>query len=270
MTTCIPPFLRYPGSKRRMLNFLCNYLPKKKDIQGRFVEPFVGGGAIYFYLRPHRALLADINDELITIYRGIKFHPQSVWRFYRNFPAGKRAYKNIREMEHEALPLSKKAARSLYLNRTCFKGMWRHNQAGKFNVGYGGEGRRWALSRQDLQAISCALRPAALKASDFEEIVMDTTSYDFLFLDPPYRPGAREQTNEHYAGRQFSFSDHQRLSAALKWADRQGIPWAMTTSSHPDIKRLFKSFRIVPLPRGTGPKPGILISDSGEVLIANR
>src|SRR5258708_101036 len=89
-------FLRYPGGKRRMLAFLSNHLPTAKQISGRFIEPFVGGGAIYFYLRPKKALLADLNTELIDLYRGISDNPDRVWRIYRTYPRGKTAYQRIR------------------------------------------------------------------------------------------------------------------------------------------------------------------------------
>lgn len=116
-----------------MLTFLSAHLPQPKLIPGRFIEPFVGGGALYFHLRPKRAILADLNTELIDIYRGIKENPDRVWRIYRSFPGTKRAYKQIRDCDSSSLTLYQKAARSLYLNRTCFKGMWRHNRQEAFD-----------------------------------------------------------------------------------------------------------------------------------------
>lgn len=119
-----------------MLFFLGEHLPKAASITGKFIEPFVGGGAIYFYLQPRNALLCDLNKELIELYRGICESPDRVWRIYRGYPRGKSAYKRIRAAIVEDLTLPQRAARSLYLNRTCFKGMWRHNLEGRFNVGY--------------------------------------------------------------------------------------------------------------------------------------
>jgi DNA adenine methylase len=266
----ILPFLRYPGGKRRMLDFLSEHLPSHCDVEDRFIEPFVGGGAIYFYLRPKRAVLSDLNSELITIYKGIKTHPERVWRLYRSFPSGKTGYKAIRMLDSSKLGLAQNAARSLYLNRTCFKGMWRHNLLGKFNVGYGGEARRWAVSRKRLFEISKALKTAVLRVSDFESVINSATTRDFLFLDPPYRPGAKEQINGHYVGKQFTFSDHQRLAKALILADRKGVRWAMTTSAHADIRALFRGFRLVKVPKGTGRSPGIMAASPGEVLILNN
>jgi DNA adenine methylase len=262
-------FLRYPGSKRRMLAFLSEYLPASKTITGRFIEPFVGGGAIYFHLQPKHALLADLNPELIDIYRGIAKNPDRVWRIYREYPRGKTAYKRIRAANVEDLSLSQRAARSLYLNRTCFKGMWRHNLAGRFNVGYGGESRRWVIARKNLFDISKLLSAARLKCCDFEPTIFAAMSGDYLFVDPPYRPGAKEQTTEHYTGRQFAFRDHKRLAAALRAADKRNVRWSLTISSHPDILELYRGFSVTNIPRGTGRQIGSLATNSGEVLVAN-
>src|ERR1700761_2555476 len=108
----IPSFLRYPGGKRRMLDFLSDHLPTRQQIEGRFIEPFVGGGAIYFFLRPYRALLSDLNEELISIYWGLKFHPKRVWQLYSTFPSGKRGYNAVRKLNPIQLGPAQKAARS--------------------------------------------------------------------------------------------------------------------------------------------------------------
>ena len=252
-----------------MLAFLSKYLPLPKTITGRFIEPFVGGGAIYFYLQPKHALLADLNAELIELYRGIARNPDRVWRIYKGYPRGKAAYKRIRAASVESLSLSQRAARSLYLNRTCFKGMWRHNLAGRFNVGYGGETRRSVIGRKDLFTISELLSAARLRCCDFEPTISSATSGDYLFVDPPYRPGAKEQTTEHYAGRQFTFRDHKRLASALRSAHKRNVRWSLTISSHPDILALYCGFSVTSIPRGTGRHIGSITSNSGEVLIAN-
>jgi DNA adenine methylase len=262
-------FLRYPGSKRRVLSFLTERLPSKAQILGKFVEPFVGGGAIYFCLQPRKAVLADLNRELVDIYLGICRNPDSVWRFYRTFPATKAGYRKIRSLDHDELSRSRRAASSLYLNRTCFKGMWRHNNKGRFNVGYGGQSRRWAISRKDLFRISELLTNAEILCSDFERTVSTANANDFVFLDPPYRPGAKEQVHSHYGCEQFSFADQQRLSSCLIAADKKGIRWSMTNSAHRAVRKMYKGFRQTLLPSGTGRRIGEMIKHPGEVLISN-
>lgn len=262
-------FLRYPGGKQRLLGFLMQYLPSQESTKGRYVEPFVGGGAVFFALKPRRALLSDINSELIDLYRGLRHSPMKVWEIFQAYPTTKRAYYEIRNSRFGKMDLPSRAARTLYLNRTCFKGMWRHNSNGHFNVGYGGQDRRWVVSRETLVEISKKLKSACLRCCDFEEIIDGCSGGDFIFVDPPYRPGERQLTNDHYANGRFSFCDHKRLANALKKATRKGINWAMTTSSHPDILHLFRRNKIISLPQGTGRGPGILTTNSGEVLVHN-
>lgn len=262
-------FLRYPGGKQRLLNSLLPYLPSGRSLNGMFVEPFVGSGAAFFALNPKRALLADINSELIDLYRGIRNYPLKVWKIFKSFPTTKKAYYKIRALNLDSLDLASRSARTLYLNRTCFKGMWRHNSNGEFNVGYGGQARRWAINKETLIEASMRLKYTSLKCSDFEEIIRTCTKGDFIFVDPPYRPGEREMTHAHYTHHKFSFDDHKRLAATLKTASQKKIPWAVTISVHPEILSLYRGNRIIPLPKGTGQKPGILTDKSGEVLICN-
>jgi len=90
-----------------------------------------------------------------------------------------------------------------------------------------------------------------------------------VFLDPPYRPGAKEQIHAHYGSQQFRFRDHIRLSQSLHRADKRSVPWAITISDHPEVLRLYRKFHIKPIPRGTGPSIGSLSARGGEVLISN-
>jgi len=252
-----------------MLAFLSEHLPSPSELRGKFIEPFVGGGAVYFHLQPKRALLADLNLELIDLYRALQTSPERVWAIYRTFPTTKKAYKKIRDWDDRLLTPLQNAARLLYLNRTCFKGMWRHNLDGKFNVGYGGQSRRWCLQRKDLLFAGSSLKSAKLACSDFQPVIAHAQPDDFLFLDPPYRPGEREQIHDHYIGRRFSFQDHCRLAECLVAAHKRRVGWALTISNHSDIVRLYRNFSITPIPRGTGAQIGAIAARSGEVLITN-
>jgi DNA adenine methylase len=263
-------FLRYPGGKGRLLSFLVRHLPTKEEIAGNYVEPFVGGGSVFLYIKPTNALISDLNAELINLYRGIKLYPHKVWETFKSFPAGKKSYYLVRDTRSDKKSLYFKAARTLYLNRTCFKGMWRHNPQGNFNVGYGGEERRWVVTHESIIELSKIFRKAEITNKDFEIVIKSASKNDFIFLDPPYKPGGKDLNEIHYSHRRFLFSEQIRLSKALKSLPKsKNIRWAMTNSSHEEILKLYDGFNIKKIPLGTGDRPGILTKNSNEVLITN-
>ena len=264
----ITRFLRYPGGKRRILTFLMQHLPCAEDIKGRYLEPFVGSGAVFFSLSPRKAILSDINPDLIDLLLGIQKFPQDVWKIYQSFGSSKSDYQMIRgDMTLESI--QERAARVLYLSRTCFKGMWRTNKQGQFNVGYGGEDRRWVINEHNLIDVSKALKPARIKCVDFEKTVRQAKAGDFIFLDPPYKPGYKYATNDHYGDKAFDLDDQRRLANALRWASENKISWAMTNTSHRDVVKLYSGYYKLNLSTGTGSKPGLLVDKPGEALIAN-
>lgn len=263
-------FLRYPGGKRRMLQYLIDHFPRAKELQGRYIEPFVGGGSVYLFLNYKKSLIADLNSELIDLYNGVKNHPGKVWDAYSSFPKGKRSYYKIRDESLNGSSLSYRAARTLYLNRTCFKGMWRHNKNGKFNVGYGGEARRAVIFFEDLKRLSSLLKRSEVRHSDYEETLNDCSKDDFVFLDPPYKPGARDMLNSHYINGTFLMADQERLAEVLiRQSKDRKFRWAMTNSDHPDIRCIYKKYTINRIPVGTGKQPGVVTRKAKEILVTN-
>jgi DNA adenine methylase len=262
-------FLRYPGGKHRKIKYILPYLPRHDEIKGYFIEPFVGGGAVFFALNPKKAFLSDINQDLIDLYLGIKQFPKKIWEIFKSFPSDRDSYYNIRDMKIKNRTLAFHAARLLYLNRTCFKGMWRHDAKGKFNVGYGGQDRRWIINLNNLMKVSELLNNIPLVCSDFEPIIRSAEKNDFIFLDPPYKPGKSELINLHYTYNQFTYKDHRRLAKVLKSSTNKGVRWAMTISSHPEIIKLYDDNKIISIPIGEMKRLEILKKNSGEVLICN-
>ena len=261
-------FLRYPGGKGRLMSHISQRLPKD-EIRGRYMEPFVGGGSVFFHSKPDQAILSDLNSELIELYRSIKRYPHKVWEALEALPSGKKAYYEVRSRHGEGRVYDR-AARTLYLNRTCFKGMWRHNPQGQFNVGYGGEDRRWAVTHDNLIEVSRALRTATILHADFAEIIEDAKRGDFLFLDPPYKPGEKDFGEQHYVNRRFTYEEQVRLATSIDKALRKKkFRFLMTNSSHREIRRLYKGFKIRTIKIGTGDRPGILAAKGNEILISN-
>lgn len=264
-------FLRYPGGKSRLLSFLVRYLPSKSQIEGRYIEPFVGGGSVFLFIQPTNAIISDLNKELIELYKGIKKYPNKVWKTFNSFPEGKKAYYEIRDNDNYLdKPMYYRAARTLYLNRTCFKGMWRHNLDGNFNVGYGGEERRWVITHENILELSRCFRNTEIIHSDFEKVLHNVQDGDFVFLDPPYKPGEKEMDDEHYINGKFSFDEQIRLSKVLKEiSSKKKIKWIMTNSSHSEIRKLYTDFKIIKIPKGTGDVVGVTTNKSKEILITN-
>jgi DNA adenine methylase len=249
-------FLRYPGGKQRLLNNFIPLLPSVSEIVN-YVEPFLGGGAVFFHVQPNRAVLADINQELIQLYLGVKHHPTKIWKAFSTFPATKSGYYEVRDMPLNSLDIPTREARILYLNRTCFKGMWRHNASGRFNVGYGGEDRRGVISKSDLMEVSRRLKKARVICRDFEEVIGSCKAGDFVFVDPPYCPGEREMFHAHYTYGKFDFEQQKRLAVVLHAATKKNVRWLMTNSNHNDIISLYTDHRCVPFFKGTGGLPPI-------------
>jgi len=232
------------------------------------LEPFVGSGAVYFSIAPRQATIADINPDLIDLFIGIKLFPKDVWAIYQSFGNSKRDFERIRgNLAFEGI--QQKAARVLYLNRTCFKGMWRTNRQGQFNVGYGGQDRRWVINEQNLIDVSLALKHARIKRIDFETTIKSAKAGDFIFADPPYKPGYKHETNSHYVDKAFDIEEQRRLADTLHWASKNNIHWAMTNTSHRDVVKFYSGCYKLKLPTGTGNLPGLLVERPGEVLITN-
>jgi DNA adenine methylase len=263
------PFLRYPGGKQKLLSSFEHLLPTREIIAGRYLEPMIGGGSVFFHIQPRISIISDVNRELIQLYSAIKANPQGVWNAFKDFPSSREHYYYIRDLPPEKLDEIMRAARTLYINRTCFKGMWRHNSSGVFNVGYGGEERRWVIEEYDLILASEILRETEILSCDFQQLVDTAMQGDFIFLDPPYSPSQRDMIDKHYFLGDFAFSEQIRLAKALKRASCRGVKWAMTNSSHHEILELYPDVNIVMLPKGTSRIIGSVTHKSGEALIRN-
>jgi len=263
-------FLRYPGGKVKLIYFIEKHLPMRDEIESNYIEPFVGGGSVFLKLKPKKAILADINSNLIELYSGIKKFPEEVWNTYVSFPEGKDTYYYIRDSDYKHKHLSYRAARTLYLNRTCFKGMWRHSSKGNFNIGYGGEERRKNITKENILDISKILKKTKLIVCDFEILLKQVNDGDFIFLDPPYKPGKKELNENHYDFCKFNFADQIRMSKILKSiSNTKNVKWIMTNSDHKDIRALYKNFKIEKIPKGVSNQIGIHTFDSKEILISN-
>ena len=233
----VKPFLKWAGGKRWFVYHYAHLLPTEFD---RYIEPFLGSGAVFFHLAPERAVLGDANADLINTYSAI----QKDWRLVYQYLRGHHAnhsfeyYYKIREKQLRSS--FSRAAQFIYLNRTCWNGLYRVNQKGVFNVPIGTkesvvfEGDRFDLVAEKLKA-------ATLRVADFEDLIDDAGEGDFVFVDPPYTVQHNHNAFIKYNEKLFSWFDQERLFYALKRAKNRGAMVLGTNAYHQSVRELYDS-----------------------------
>lgn len=229
------PFVKWAGGKRWLTDHALLGLPK---FTGRYIEPFLGGGAMYFHLRPQSAILSDLNSRLIETYKAIRNDPHPVQTILREHHEAhcKQHYYEVRGMDLESLP--ERAAQFLYLNRTCWNGLYRENLAGKFNVPIGTKSLVFD-PEEDFGAISALLQRAEIECCDFEAAINKAESGDFVFCDPPYTTAHNMNGFVKYNQHIFSWDDQIRLRDAAMGAMARGAAVVVTNADHPSLHDLY-------------------------------
>lgn len=233
------PLMRWAGSKRKLLPTLIGHVPQRHR---RYYEPFAGSACLFFALRPDRAVLGDLNKDLIATYKTVRWSPTRVHEALRQFPATERFYYELRDNEPRPAGSVGLAARFIYLNRYCFNGVYRENRRGQFNVP---RGRRTPglPSLGELQTFGQRLRHADLRADDFQSCVDDIRPRDFLYMDPPYAMYAKRQRGEYgYGG--FGVEDLERLRTTAETAATKGASVLISYADSNRVRRAFHSWRI--------------------------
>jgi len=229
-------FLRWAGSKRSVLRHLRAHWPGG-DV--RYVEPFCGSACLFFDLQPSRAILGDLNEELVGTLRAVKNTPQLVLASLRRFQKGKRFYNKLRSTSPQLLAEAERAARFVYLNRHCFNGIYRTNSKGQFNVPYAPPKKCVAVDERVLLSTSEALAGVLMVHGDFEETLARVQGGDFVYLDPPYCTDKRRIFSEYMPG-SFALSDLDRLSGALHRLDKLGATFLISYADSPEARKLLK------------------------------
>jgi DNA adenine methylase len=232
------PILKWAGGKSQLLPQLLNHFPNRFE---RLVEPFLGGGAVAFSLkRGVPALLADGNEEIINLYEVIRRTPRELMNAldYLSSKYSEDFYYGIRA-EIPKIPVEQ-AARTIFLNKTGFNGLYRQNGKGCFNVPFGKRLKCPALYEQEnLMRVSVRLNDADLRKSDFAAVIDEARCGDFVYCDPPYEPLSRTSSFNSYTGGGFSQLDQERLRTACVNAARRGASVAISNSSAQFILDLY-------------------------------
>ncbi len=248
------PFIKWVGGKGRLLPLLTPMLPPGVD-RMRHVEPFVGGGALFFHRRPVRALLCDVNPSLVDTYTAIRDEVDEVIGHLGALAArhGDGSYYAVRERYNRSAgaPRAERAAMFVYLNKTCFNGLHRVNRRGEFNVPEGRYTNPRILDETGLRAASAALGKAEIRRQGFDAIVQSARPGDFVYFDPPYAPVSATANFTSYAEDGFGAKEQEKLRDIFRDLDRRGCKLMLSNSDVPMIRELYRDFRIdvIPAPR---------------------
>ena len=236
------PILKWAGGKTQMLGDL---LPKVPQNYGRYIEPFFGGGAMFFALQPENAIIADSNPELINMYRQVATNVDEVIKCLKKYENTAELFYSVREQDWNCLPKAEAAARTIFLNRTCFNGLYRVNKKGKFNVPYGKYSNPKICDKENLKAASEALKKAEILCGDYLLVLEHyAQAGDFVFLDPPYLPISEYSDFKRYTKEQFYEKDHVELAQMIMRLRERGCYVVLTNSNHPLVHELYAPFSI--------------------------
>jgi DNA adenine methylase len=242
LTTSPRPFLKWAGGKNRLIAQYQPYLPTQIQT---YYEPFLGGGALFFYLQPQCAILSDINPELVNVYTCVRNSVEDVIA-QLNYHAARHShdyYYQIRSHEPN-LPIER-AARLIYLNKTCFNGLYRVNSQGQFNVPMGQYKNPKICDPDLLRVASIALQNAKLIEQPFAQILNAFPStQDFVYFDPPYHPLSETSNFTGYSRSSFTEADQIHLRDTFITLAAQGIKVALSNSDSPFIRELYRDFQI--------------------------
>lgn len=238
------PFIKWVGGKRQLLAELRKYVPQG---YGTLHEPFVGGGALFFSLRPARAVLSDTNERLVRAYRGVRNDVETVIQRLRSYPHDKAFFLRMREFDVDATPSDADvAAWLIYINKTCYNGLYRVNSKNVFNVPFGAYVNPTICDESLLRACSKILQNAEIISGDFEEVIERSKPGDFVYFDPPYVPLSATSSFTSYTSSGFGPEEQKRLrdvALALKESGRHVL---LSNSSAGLVRELYSSdFAIV-------------------------
>lgn len=258
----IYPFLKWAGGKTRLIPEIKGFVPETIN---NFIEPFVGAGSVFLSIKPEKAIINDLNKDLIICYETIRDNVGELIKELSKLSSknNKEDFIKIRNLDRDKEKFKKqtdvqRAARIIYLNKTCFNGLYRVNSKNEFNVPFGNYKNPKILDEHNLREISEYLKSVTIYCCDFEKIIGMAKPGDFVYLDPPYQPITKTSSFTSYTKDGFSDSDQIRLKNAIDKLKENNIKFLLSNSCCDFIKELYSGYNIkeIPLRR--------LISASGD------
>jgi DNA adenine methylase len=235
-------FLKWAGGKTRYADKIAALAPPS---YGRYFEPFMGSAAVFFELGPATASLSDANGELVICFQQVAKDPEKVMALLDGMPNNREYFNRVRSQDVELLSEVERAARVIYLNKTCFRGLWRVNRKGVYNVPYGAYDRPY-YNRSTLLNASKDLQGVEIQKRDFTAALTEAKAGDWVYLDPPYIPLGGFADFKRYTAEQFGGeNDQKRLADAMREAAGRGVNIAMTNSDTPLAREIFAEFNMM-------------------------
>lgn len=230
------PVIKWAGGKRQMLSRYQEYFPGNYSA---YHEPFLGGGAVFFHLAPAVAYLSDYNDELINMYGVLQTDVDRLIEDLSRHRNDEDYYYSIRSADVRRLSEVERASRLIYLNKTCFNGLYRVNKKGEFNVPFGRYKRPGFLNFDLLLAANKALSGAKIFRADFAAVLDNARPGDLVYFDPPYFPVSRTASFTDFTDRSFGPREQEKLADIFHELDRRGCLVMLSNSDTPFIRELY-------------------------------
>ncbi len=266
------PFVKWAGGKRQLISQMEKFFPKNYN---KYIEPFIGGGAIFFHLLPKNSIISDNNPDLINCYKVIKEDVEGLIKSLKNYIYEKNYYYEIRALDRDFKKFAElsdveKASRSIYLNKTGYNGLYRVNSKGLFNVPFGRHKNPKICDETNLRNVSQTLKKVEIVLGSFEICLNFAERDDFIYLDPPYFPLSDTALFTSYTKNSFDKSSQKKLFEVFKELNKRECNIMLSNSYSEFILDLYKDFKIVTLKakrniNSNSQKRGLI----NEVLIMN-
>ena len=236
------PFVKWVGGKRQLLNqFRDNTLYPKKfnPSENKYYEPFAGGGAVFFDILPEKAVLSDLNKELVTTYNVIKKDVESLIKSLKKHKNEKEYFLEMRARDWKEMNDVDVASRFIYLNRTAFNGMYRVNKSGGYNVPFANYKNPKICDEDNLRSVSKLLKKVSIKHQDYKNVLKNAQKGDYIYLDPPYYPVSKTSSFTSYTADAFLEKEQEELKETFHELSKKGCYVMLSNSDTPFIKELY-------------------------------
>lgn len=239
------PIVKWVGGKRQLMFELIKNMPKSYN---RYFEPFIGGGALFFELQPENAYISDMNEELINLYTIVRDNVYELIEDLSKHEVSKEYFLEIRNIDrtekYAGLSKVERASRFIYLNRTCFNGMYRVNSHGQFNVPYGHYKNPRIIDESNLLNCSDLLKKTEIICADFSEILIKVKKGDFVYFDPPYVPLNETSSFTSYTKDGFNIDMQFKLREVCDELDSMGVKFMLSNSDTKLVNELYANYEV--------------------------